>query len=190
MDKVRPPPPKNTTQWPESASELYRPSDHRLLAKLVPTFADRGCRVVSVTDYSRLSIPEPLLFLSSCFSVVLTRLSGLPFQAYYFWEYLVAPGIDPGPLDVQELWPLNRRGGQSTNPAIRNICTAWQFLCRFLETEQWRERARFSWRCHSLWLRCRCEPLLPPSDCKNTRHVRGLLRFHGNSSPVSCAPKC
>jgi hypothetical protein len=30
------------TLWPESASELYRPSDHRLSAKLVPTFADRG----------------------------------------------------------------------------------------------------------------------------------------------------
>jgi hypothetical protein len=38
------------TQWPESASELYRPSDRRLLAKLVSTFADRGCHVVSVTD--------------------------------------------------------------------------------------------------------------------------------------------
>jgi hypothetical protein len=36
--------------WPESASGLYRPSDHRLPAKLVPTFADRGCHVVSVTD--------------------------------------------------------------------------------------------------------------------------------------------
>jgi hypothetical protein len=36
--------------WPESASELYRPSDRRLSAKLVLTFADRGCRVVSVTD--------------------------------------------------------------------------------------------------------------------------------------------
>jgi hypothetical protein len=33
-----------------SASELYRPSDRRLLAKFVPTFADRGCRVVSATD--------------------------------------------------------------------------------------------------------------------------------------------
>jgi hypothetical protein len=30
------------TPWPESASELYRPSDSRLPAKLVPTFADRG----------------------------------------------------------------------------------------------------------------------------------------------------
>jgi hypothetical protein len=28
--------------WPESASELYRLSDRRLTAKLVPTFADRG----------------------------------------------------------------------------------------------------------------------------------------------------
>jgi hypothetical protein len=26
------------TPWPESASELYLPSDRRLLAKLVPTF--------------------------------------------------------------------------------------------------------------------------------------------------------
>jgi hypothetical protein len=41
---------KNYTPWPESASELYRPSDRRLSAKLVPTFADRGCHVVSVTD--------------------------------------------------------------------------------------------------------------------------------------------
>jgi hypothetical protein len=41
--------------WSESASELYRPSDRRLSAKLVPTFADRRCRVVSVTDpYDRI----------------------------------------------------------------------------------------------------------------------------------------
>jgi hypothetical protein len=30
------------TKWPESASELYPPSDRHLSAKLVPTFADRG----------------------------------------------------------------------------------------------------------------------------------------------------
>jgi hypothetical protein len=35
---------------PESASELYRQSDRRLSPKLAPTFADRGCQVVSVTD--------------------------------------------------------------------------------------------------------------------------------------------
>jgi hypothetical protein len=38
------------TPWPESASELYPPSDRRMSAMLVPTFADRGCHVVSVTD--------------------------------------------------------------------------------------------------------------------------------------------
>jgi hypothetical protein len=35
---------------PESASELYRPSDRLLSAKLVPAFADRELHVVSVTD--------------------------------------------------------------------------------------------------------------------------------------------
>jgi hypothetical protein len=38
------------TPWSESASELDRPSDLRLSAKWLPTFADRGCHVVSVTD--------------------------------------------------------------------------------------------------------------------------------------------
>jgi hypothetical protein len=32
----------SSTPWLWSASELYRPSDRRLLAKLVSTFADRG----------------------------------------------------------------------------------------------------------------------------------------------------
>jgi hypothetical protein len=41
---------KTKTPWPESASELYRPSYSRLSAKLVPTFADRGCNVVSAAD--------------------------------------------------------------------------------------------------------------------------------------------
>jgi hypothetical protein len=41
---------KNQTPWPESASELYRPSDRRLSAKSAPTFSDMGCYVVSVTD--------------------------------------------------------------------------------------------------------------------------------------------
>jgi CBS-domain-containing membrane protein len=41
---------KKITPWPESESELYRPSDRRLSAKLVSTFADKGCHVVSVMD--------------------------------------------------------------------------------------------------------------------------------------------
>jgi hypothetical protein len=38
------------TPWPESVSELYRPRDRRLSAKLVPTFADRWWHVASMTD--------------------------------------------------------------------------------------------------------------------------------------------
>jgi hypothetical protein len=33
---------KKQTPWPEFASELYRPNDRRLSAKLVPSFVDRG----------------------------------------------------------------------------------------------------------------------------------------------------
>jgi hypothetical protein len=41
---------KKQTPWSESASEIYRPSDRRFSAKWLPTFADKGCHVVSVTD--------------------------------------------------------------------------------------------------------------------------------------------
>jgi hypothetical protein len=43
------------TPWPESTRELYRPTDRRFSARLVTTFEDRGCHVVSVTDpYGRI----------------------------------------------------------------------------------------------------------------------------------------
>jgi hypothetical protein len=68
---------KKLTPWPESAIELYRPSDRRLSAKLVPTFVvSRGQRDESLRPYSRLSRPEPLLFHPCSSSIVLTRLSG------------------------------------------------------------------------------------------------------------------
>jgi hypothetical protein len=69
-----------STSWPESASEVYRLSDRRLSAMLVPNFSDRYSHVVSLTDpYGRI-----LVFLErSCYSffqvasssIVLTRLS-------------------------------------------------------------------------------------------------------------------
>jgi hypothetical protein len=40
----------STTPLPESARKLNRQSDRRLSAKLEPTFGDRRCRVVSVTE--------------------------------------------------------------------------------------------------------------------------------------------
>jgi hypothetical protein len=51
--------------WSEYANKLYRLSDRRLLAKWLPTFADKGCHVVSVTSlwpYSWFSRQKPLLF--------------------------------------------------------------------------------------------------------------------------------
>jgi hypothetical protein len=55
------------TAWSESASELYRPSDRRLSAKFVPTFAARGVprgqREGSLRPYSRFSRLKRLLFL-------------------------------------------------------------------------------------------------------------------------------
>jgi hypothetical protein len=59
----------NLTLWPESASELYRPRDRRLSAKLATTFADRGCHVVSVTDpYGRILVflDRAATFSSKC----------------------------------------------------------------------------------------------------------------------------
>jgi hypothetical protein len=62
------------TPWPQSASELYRPSDRSLSTKSVPTFANRGCHVVSVTDpYGRIL---DFLDLSTSSSILLMRLSG------------------------------------------------------------------------------------------------------------------
>jgi hypothetical protein len=53
----------------ESASELYRLSDRRRSAKLMSTFPDRGCHVVSAMSPSDRNFDfldlEPLLFLPS-----------------------------------------------------------------------------------------------------------------------------
>jgi hypothetical protein len=95
--------------------ELYLPSDRRLSAKLVPTFADRGCCVVTATDpharildfidrichyffqvaphlYSRGwvdPVPDPLLHRKS---------GGAGNRTRVFW------------ICSQELWPLDHRG--------------------------------------------------------------------------------
>jgi hypothetical protein len=64
-------PPQKKTLWPEPASELYPPIDRRMSAKLLPTFVNRGCCVVSTTDpYGRIlgfldHVPEPLLLRKS-----------------------------------------------------------------------------------------------------------------------------
>jgi hypothetical protein len=80
---------KKKTPWSESANELYRPSDRRLSAKWLPTFVDRGCHVVSVTDpYGRI-----LGFLdrSRYFSIkkllsCTHEAEWTPFQTHYFFS--------------------------------------------------------------------------------------------------------
>jgi hypothetical protein len=57
-----------------------------------------GQRDGSLRPYASVSIPEPLLFLSSSSSVV--EAEWTPFQTHYVSENLVAPGIEPGPPDL------------------------------------------------------------------------------------------
>jgi hypothetical protein len=55
---------KKQTPWSESASELYQPSDRRLSVKWLPTFADKGFHVVSVTDSRILSFLDRSRYFS------------------------------------------------------------------------------------------------------------------------------
>jgi hypothetical protein len=94
---------KKKSPSPESASELYRLSDRRLSKKLVPTFADIGCHVASVTDpYGRI-----LAFLDRSryyFFQVAPQLTHeaewTPFQTHYLSKNLEEQGIESGPLDL------------------------------------------------------------------------------------------
>jgi hypothetical protein len=103
--------PNKQTPWSESASELYWPSDRRLSAKLVPTFADRGVprgqRDGSLRPCSRFSRPEPLL-LYQVGSQLYSRgwVDPVP-------DSLLLRESNPGLwICSQELWPLDHRGGQ------------------------------------------------------------------------------
>jgi hypothetical protein len=107
---------KQQTPWSESASELYRPSDRRLSAKLVPTFADRGCHVVSVTDpYGRIL---DFLDRSRYFFCQVAQLYSRGWMDPVPDPLLVRKSGSAGNPDLwicsQELWLLDHRGGPST----------------------------------------------------------------------------
>jgi hypothetical protein len=59
------------------------------LAKPVPTFADKGCHVISTSDPPGC-IP---LFLDLNYT---HEVQWTPFQTHYYSENLVMPGIEPG----------------------------------------------------------------------------------------------
>jgi hypothetical protein len=106
---------KKKTVWPESASDLYRPSYRRLSAKLVPTYADKGVpcsqRGGSPTTVISVCSSEPLLFLSSSSSVVFTRLiepRSRPTTQKIWWRRESNPDLW---ICSQELCSLDHRGG-------------------------------------------------------------------------------
>jgi hypothetical protein len=79
---------------------------------LVPTFADRG------VSSGQRGAPT---FLSSSSSFILTRAERTPFQTHFYSGNLAAPGIEPGPLSLQqEIWPLDHRGGCLLDITINN----------------------------------------------------------------------
>jgi hypothetical protein len=68
------------TPWPESARELYPPSDRRLSAKLVQTFhgyrVPRGQRDGSLRPYSWLSRPAACCYIENfCYFTLLLEVA-------------------------------------------------------------------------------------------------------------------
>jgi hypothetical protein len=121
-------------------------TDRRLSAKRLPTCADKGCHVVSVTDpYGRiLSVfwTGAATFLSSSSSIVLTRLSGPRSRptTFSFWQCRESnPGLR---ICSQELWPVDHRGGlrspsQDLILQLSNLYS-WElktfiYICAFLQ---------------------------------------------------------
>jgi hypothetical protein len=121
---------KNSVAWD---SERTISIERQPFVSVVPAFADRGCRVVSVTD-PRGRILRFLDRSRYFFSQVAPQL--------YSWG-----GVDPVPdplllrksgsarnrtRDVwtcsQELWPLDHRGGPSDSSALLNSTCLWKYL--------------------------------------------------------------
>jgi hypothetical protein len=115
--------------------------------KLVPTFADRevpcGQRNGSLRPYSRLSGPEPLLFLPSSSSIVLTRLSGPCSRlttAQKIWQRRESNSdlwISSQELPISNLNYINLRSsvtwGHTTNswfPLWQQLLTIWGWSLR------------------------------------------------------------
>jgi hypothetical protein len=69
------------------ANYTDRPSDRRVSAKLVPTFADRGCHVVSATDPPAVNSVFLTGAATFSFNYLLNyfpEAEWTPFQTHYF----------------------------------------------------------------------------------------------------------
>jgi hypothetical protein len=101
------------TPWPQSVSELYRPSDRRLSAEFVTTFADIRCCVVSATDPygSILGFLERIrYFFFQVAPHLYSRVWVDPVPDPLHLRKFIEPGIEPGPSDLY-LWQLDHRRG-------------------------------------------------------------------------------
>jgi hypothetical protein len=76
---------------------------HRLSAKLVPSFADTGCHVVSVTDPYVLILgflDRSRYFSFKNFLNCIDKAEWTTFQTHHFSECLIEPGIESCPLEI------------------------------------------------------------------------------------------
>nr|CAD7398473.1 unnamed protein product [Timema poppensis] len=80
--------------------KLYRPSDHRLLAMIVPTCAEREFYVASTTNTTIAELT--------------------PFQSHFFTENLESPGIEPGTFG--SVGSSSYGGDRTKSPEIRDRC--------------------------------------------------------------------
>jgi hypothetical protein len=83
------------TPWPESASELYLPSDSLLSANLVTTFVDSWVLVRRIPYGRRRAATLSSKYLLNC----IQEAGWTPFQNLSS-EKLVAKGTEPGTLDL------------------------------------------------------------------------------------------
>jgi hypothetical protein len=75
----------------------------QLFGEVSANFSDGGCHVVSVTDpYGRIFgfLDRRHYFSSKQLLNCTHEAEWTPFQTHYFSENLVAPGIEPEPLDL------------------------------------------------------------------------------------------
>jgi hypothetical protein len=84
----------NSVAWVHE--RIYRSRDRCLSAKLVPTFVDRGCHVVSAADpYGRNHgfLDRSRYFFFQAVPQFTHEAEWTPFQTHYFSENVVASGI-------------------------------------------------------------------------------------------------
>jgi hypothetical protein len=125
------------TPWSEPASELYRPSDHRLSEKLVPTFAWQIPRLkpllffqIAPQLYSRGwvdPVPDPLLLRKSGSAGNPTQASGsvVKNSDQYITRYLNTPTLINTLPQNSRRWPLCK----SANVGI----AVWNISERYLQ---------------------------------------------------------